>query len=164
MDPGLRPVGMSRWKPSVATILLAVTVAACGNAAANAPVKVAAFGSAACPAEGNPGPDRGAVPDGFVTAWVLRCSVQVVDIRDGEMTPTVAERADTPADELVAALRKPSDPPSTGACTLELIVPPYLMLVDAGGRAVAPEIPNDACAKPRKDVLLAVEKLPFRQI
>jgi hypothetical protein len=166
MARGLRPVGMSRWKPSLATILLAVTLAACGSQApsGNAPVRAAAFGSPACPTADKPGPDRGAVPDGFVTAWVLRCSSTFFNLRDGETIPPVGERADTPADELVAALRKPSDPPSQGHCTAELINPPYLMLVDASGRAVAPAIPIDGCGKPRRDVLAALEKLPFRRI
>ena len=166
MARGLRPAGMRRWKPSLAIILLAVTLAACGEAASSEhpSVKPAAFGSPACPTAGNPGPDRGAVPDSFVTAWVLRCSVGFVNVHEGTETPPVAERADTPADELVAALRRPSDPRWHGFCTLELVTTPYFMLVDVNGRAVAPEIPADGCGKPHRDVLTALDALPFRKI
>ena len=156
---------MRWWKPSLATILLAVPLAACGEGASETPsVQPAAFGNPACPTAGNPGPARGAVPDGFVTAWVLRCSVRILNVHDGAETPSVAERADTPAEELVAALRRPSDPRWHGFCSTELVTSPYFMLVDANGRAVAPAIPADGCGKPHHDVLTALDMLPFRKL
>ncbi|GGQ43823.1 hypothetical protein [Couchioplanes azureus] len=69
---------------------------------------------------------------------------------------------------LLTALRLPDEPPlfepaddddsPITACTMDLVVPPWLVLLDAEGRWVRPGIPFDACGKPRVEVLTAVEK------
>lgn len=163
-----------RWKTCVVMSLLALAVAGCG---ANAPRdEVGGSGppvwvEPTCPrgtgnAPGIPGgvlPTRGEVPADFVTTWVLRCRTDVRDLPDrGTWTVQVAERADTPASDLVDQLRRASDSRSTGECTLEMVLPPYFVLVDAGGKAVLPAVPTDRCGKPRADALKALEALPFR--
>ena len=105
------------------------------------------------------------IPEGFATAWVLRCRGEVRPRPgEGKWLVALSERADTPATELVAELRKPSDPRTTEACTLELVTRPYFVLVDANGRTVLPDVPTDGCAKPRREALAELEKLNFRTI
>lgn len=159
---------MRCWKPCLATVLIAAALAACGTAAPpSAPVPI----EPVCP-EGLVTPDIGSVevhgrpiPDGFVTAWVLRCRGEVRDRPgEGRWLVAVSERADTAAPELVAELRKPSDPRTTEACTLELVTQPYFLLVDANGEKVLPAVPTDGCGKPRREALAQLEKLTFRTV
>lgn len=170
---------MRPWKPALATIPFAMILAGCGTPEAP-PVADGRPGAEAypvveptCPAsdphqlpEDSIAPHgSGGVPQSFVTAWVLRCRS---DLRDkpgqGKWTVQVAERADAPATELVAELRRPSDPLTNAACTMELVVPPYFVLVDAAGKGVAPAVPTDQCGKPRREALAALDKLAFRVI
>lgn len=109
--------------------------------------------------------DRTPVPDGFATVWVLRCNTELRDVPgQGKWLVQVAQRADTTATELVAELRKPSDARTAQACTLEMAVPPYFVLVDAAGKAVVPTVPTDPCGKPRRAARTLVEALPFRTL
>jgi hypothetical protein len=144
-------------------LALVVVVAGCGKAAA--PGASGPAVQPTCPAPGGTEAGGSAVPDGFVTAWVFRCRSDVRDLPgQGMWQVQVAERADTPATELIAELRKPSDPRTAEACTMELVVPPYFVLVDATGQLVQPAVPTDTCGKPRREALAALEKLTFRTL
>lgn len=80
----MRPDSMRRWKPFLPTLLLALTLAACGEAPADggpaAPVEAAPEcpkGDGAFPGDPNgPPPPTGAIPENFRTAWVFRCRVE----------------------------------------------------------------------------------------
>ncbi|WP_436534063.1 hypothetical protein [Actinoplanes sp. HUAS TT8] len=61
--------------------------------------------------------------------------------------------------DLVAALRLPDEPPTKGACTMVMIDPPWIALLDAQDRWIHPGVPVDACGHPRAEVLTAVGKL-----
>ena len=108
---------------------------------------------------------RGAVPEDFVPARVIRCRIENRRIQDrATWIVIVAEQADTAAIDLVAELRQPSDspgglPPGVG-CAAGFSLPHFL-LVDAAGRAIMPAIPFDACRLPRQEALRALEALPF---
>ncbi|TWP46879.1 hypothetical protein FKR81_34290 [Lentzea tibetensis] len=161
-----------RWKACAITVLL--VVAGCGGKAPLGLVQTIAppvWADPNCPPPDKdplPGGEqvtRGSIPDGFATTWVLRCRTEVREIQGkGEWTIQIAERSDTNAQELVDQLRRPSDGPTASACTMELVVPPYFLLVDAAGRAVLPQVPVDSCGKPRIEARKALEALPFRTI
>ena len=152
-------------------VLLAAT--ACGSRHADDPGRVAAAAPAAagaavhCPTTPQlPAPQtEQPLPDGFTTAWVLRCGDQVRAVSgQGRWWFRIEERADTDAAELVAALRRPDAhrPPGT-ACPQVLILPPYFALVDASGTAVRPRVPRDTCGQPQRQALAALQALPFRE-
>ena|SRR5438105_2233610 len=73
-------------------------------------------------------------------------------------------RADGPAADLVAALRKPSDPPWNGACVDGFRSISTFALVDDSGRAVIPFVPVDGCRIPQNGVYAALDALRFRPI
>ena len=71
------------------------------------PAPVSAPGSARCPIDGLP---EGSVPDGFATAWVLRCSqVERPVTGDGRWWFQVEEGGDTGLAALLAALSRPDE-------------------------------------------------------
>jgi hypothetical protein len=106
--------------------------------------------------------ERAPIPEGFATTSVVRCREEIRDLPGkGKWAVAIVERTDTPATELVAELRKPSDPRSDGPCTMELRVPPYFLLVDSSGRAILPSVPNDSCGQPRIDATKPLERLDF---
>jgi hypothetical protein len=168
---------MRLWKPCLATILLALTVAACGKAvppAAQIPLQVdplvvepvCSEHGPSIPGDPNsPPPATSPMPTDFVTAAVVRCRIEERDVPgQGKWLFLVNERADSPAAELVAQLRRPSDAPTADACDAMLVVPPEFFLVDAAGKAITPAIPTDTCGKPRREALAELEKLPYKPV
>ena len=108
------------------------------------------------------------VPADERVSWVLRCLTQERDLPgQGRWTVTVAERADPTvraAAALVAALRLPTEPPSTLPCPASLQLLAYFALVDATGKAVSPKVPTDGCGRPRPEVGAALGALSFRTV
>jgi len=159
----------------IAALLLGV-VAGCGrgapagerNSADMAPVWV----DAACPAQDDTveplgmEEDRGGIPDGFTTAWVLRCRDEVRDVPgEGSWRVRVTERSDAPAAALVELLRRPSDPlPDGTVCAGVAYAAPYFLLVDAGGRALLPAVPTGACGQPHAEVKDFLDALDYRTV
>lgn len=104
--------------------------------------------------DANPMPEPGTVPTGFVPVAVILCDVRVV-LRAPGGADTSSTLAATPPPHqtltgdlgpLLAALARPSDPvPAGAACPAMAQIPPLIFLVDAGGRAVRPAWPRDAC-------------------
>lgn len=180
-------------KAGLATLLLVTVLSGCGTAATpggaqvtlapatgapDGPVRsgpaLPGYAGSDCPKEAGlanlfpaapPPAEPGPVPDGFTPTWVLRCRTEVRDLPgQGQWNVVVTERADTAATELVEQLRRPSDPRTAEACTLELVVPPYFLLVDAAATAILPEVPTDICGKPRREVLELVNSLEYRTL
>jgi len=109
--------------------------------------------------------NRGRLPDEFVTAWVLRCETEVRDVPgQGRQAFRLVLRADTPAAELVAQLRRPSERQTNGLCLAYGVGVPYFALVDRDNKAVLPAVPNDECGRPRRDALQELEKLHFTRL
>ena len=105
---------------------------------------------------------QSAVPADVAVSWVLEC---VVGPPAQSGSPHVqVRRADGPSPQLLAALRLPSATEQTSPCTTEYLLPFYLALITTDGQAIAPLIPVDGCAKPRREVLAALGALPFRPI
>jgi hypothetical protein len=162
------------WGAAIALVLLVAT-AACGRApeagrggaGANQPpawVEPACTASASSPLETTAAP-RGGIPDDFVPSGVLRCRTEAREmVGQGTFSMLITERADTGTAELLAELRRPSDPLSNGVCDASYVAPPYFILVDAEGKALLPAVPTDGCGKPRLEVRNLVEALPYRTV
>lgn len=149
--------------------LSAVVLAGCGGVAEEAspgPVEPYVMSADLCgqlPA-GVPElpPQQAAIPADVDVSWVLECAMGPPALSGAPQTEV--RRADDPAVDLLAALRQPSATKQTSPCTTEYLLPFYLALITADGRAIAPIIPVDGCAKPRREVLAALGKLPLRPI
>lgn len=111
-----------------------------------------------------PDPDAvGLAPlgDAFRPVSAVICRIGTRE-RPGGGTEMVAEEVravDLTA--LLPALRLPDEAPTTGPCTYELHVLPWLALLDADGRWVRPGVPVDACGKPRTEFRSAFDELVF---
>ncbi len=176
-------MGGHSWRAAVAAVAVVCVTAGCGRneslpdreAAGPAPP---VWVDAACP-DTLPGPltippatktpatktpARGGIPGDFVPAWVLRCRGVP---GTGGWSVIVTERAGaapgSPGARLVALLRRPSDPPK-GLCPAIAVHPPYVLLVDAGGRALLPAAPTDGCGLPRREVTDLLDSLPYRTL
>jgi hypothetical protein len=97
--------------------------------------------------------------DDFAAVAAVLCGNHPARRPDGGDDLVASERRATDVAALVAALRLPDEPPTNGACTLDLPAVPWLVLLDARGRWVRPGVPQDACGKPRVEVRRAVEEL-----
>jgi hypothetical protein len=110
-------------------------------------------------------PPRGGIPEDFATAAVVRCRQDVQEFPgEGTWTVMITERADTPASDLIAELRQPSDTPSGDPCPAIAVFAPYFLLVDGAGRALLPAVPTDACGLPRQEVQKALDALSYTEV
>lgn len=150
-------------------MVLVLLTAACapnsgGAEAPAAPIEPYVMSADLCGDLPDGGPDlpqqQSAVPADLDVSWVLECT-QGPPALSGKPEVQV-RRADGPAAELLAALHLPSATTPSDACTAEFLLPFYVALITADGRAIAPVIPVDGCAKPRREVLAALGKLPFK--
>lgn len=109
---------------------------------------------------------RGGIPTDFETVAVVRCRDETRLIPgEGSWTVRITERADILAPELVDMLRRPSDPaPANGMCTAIGYVVPYVLLVNAEGKALLPALPTEPCGKPRDEVTNFFDTLPYRTV
>ncbi|SEN23503.1 hypothetical protein SAMN05660976_07124 [Nonomuraea pusilla] len=123
--------------------------------------------TASCPrtsAAGRAESPRRPLPEGFVAAYVVRCRPVTRYLPGrGLWEAVIQERADGPAGDLVAALRRPSERPLfPAACTLMGFSLDYFVVVDSSGRAVLPLVPTGWCGGPYQPVPEAVRRLTFR--
>jgi hypothetical protein len=149
------------------TLSAVLCTAACGDAAARpAPDQAAGadpvWVEPACPGDG-PLPGSGGIPADFVAVSVVRCPRVVQQARGGTAV-RITERADTSAKDLIAALRRPSDPKTSEMCPAIAVDAPYVVLVGADGRGLVPTLPADGCGIPRLDVLHMLDKLPYHVV
>jgi len=94
--------------------------------------------------------------------------------RAGEWLVQVRRVAVAGISDLQSAYELPSEPlgaPPPGSpsgtsvgCTLELVVTPPVILVDATGKALAPTAPTTGCGKPLPQVLRAIQAVSWREI
>ncbi|MFI7547096.1 hypothetical protein [Actinoplanes sp. NPDC049599] len=112
---------------------------------------------------GLPGPaDAGTLPrldDSFQPVAAVVCSSAPLRRTDGGQDLVATESRAEDVTALVTALRLPDERLSGGACTLELYLPPFFVLLDARGRWVRPGLPADECGKVRSEVRNAVQGL-----
>ncbi|MER7890773.1 hypothetical protein ABTX15_13200 [Micromonospora sp. NPDC094482] len=97
--------------------------------------------------------------DTFTPVAAVLCGQEARQRPGGGHDLVVTERRADEVTALVAALRLPDEPPSRGACTADLVLPPWLALLDERGRWLRPGIPADGCGKPRVEVRAALDGL-----
>ena len=101
---------------------------------------------------------------GFVPVAAVICAVVPEKRADGGTDLVAIEERATDVGALVEALRLPDQRATDGMCDLSLVLPPWLALVDAGGRWIRPGVPFDACGKPRIEVRQATEALAMKRV
>ncbi|MEV4122471.1 hypothetical protein [Micromonospora sp. NPDC049645] len=109
------------------------------------------------PAPAGSDPRIGYIDPAFTPVAAVICGREIRPGPDGGQEQVATERHAKEITSLLAALRLPSQ--QTGgnvACTLDMIVPPWLALVDEQTRWLRPSLPTDSCGKPRAEVLAAL--------
>jgi hypothetical protein len=147
---------------------LALAAAGCGSgpgsgtgAALNDDPQAAAPapGSAGCRPYSGPGVT---LPEDAEPTSAERCTTRIETVPgDGAWSFEINERA-TDLDELMTAMRLPSEDRSTGACTQE-IREPGVVLLEIGGTSVPVVTPKDGCGKPRPEVVRAWQDLRWHE-
>ncbi|WBB66816.1 hypothetical protein [Micromonospora sp. WMMD812] len=97
--------------------------------------------------------------DSFTPVAAVLCGQQVQRRPDGGQEMVATERRADDVGALVAALRLPDERRAAGPCTLDMVIPPWLALLDQQGRWVRPGIPVGPCGKPRTEVGEALDGL-----
>lgn len=98
--------------------------------------------------------------DSFQPASAVVCPSRMFAGRpSGGVAPTGPGVQSSDVTGLVAALRLPDEKRTDRPCTLMMVTPPWIALIDAQGRWIHPGIPMNACGQPRAEVMDAVSKL-----
>ncbi|MFC0503038.1 hypothetical protein [Micromonospora costi] len=90
--------------------------------------------------------------DTFTPVAAVLCGQQVTARPGGGQDLVATEQRADEVTDLVSALRLPDAPRAAGPCTADMVVPPWLALLDDRGRWLRPGIPVDGCGKPRGEV------------
>src|SRR6185312_2757711 len=106
-------------------------------------------------------PTIGRIDPAFVPVAAVLCGREVRPRAGGGREQVATERRADEIAALLAALRLPDQGRGRGefACTLDLLVPPWLALLDDRGRWLRPYLPTDSCGKPRPEVRAALDGL-----
>jgi len=157
----------------VATAVVVTAAGCAGQAGAPAPPSghptiEPAWTSCAAEAPAGAGPalpgrdDIAGLPrldDSFRPVAAILCTSAPLRRPDGGADLTATESRADDVTALVTALRLPDEPLTGGACTMELYLPPFFVLLDAQGRWVRPGVPGDGCGKVRIEVREALQGL-----
>jgi hypothetical protein len=111
--------------------------------------------------------DAGGLPaldDSFTPVAAVLCRTAPLKRVGGGEDMVAGEDRATDIAALVAALRLPDEKRSNGPCTADLVLPPWLALLDASGRWIRPGIPVDACGKPRREFRDALAALKTTRV
>ena len=164
---------MRRTTPAlpVATLLL---LTACGSVIADRPVaspQPSTSGSVCATAHPSAGGDIYSAADGvrlpedFTAVAVVECVLEARPVAgDGVWNFLVEKRATAKVDAFVAALRRPDEPSTGGACTAVGYLVPWFALVDASGRSVHATIPSTGCGQPQAEGMAVLQALPFVEV
>ncbi|MGC4771072.1 hypothetical protein ACLQ25_19125 [Micromonospora sp. DT44] len=106
-------------------------------------------------------PRVGRIDPAFTPVAAVLCGRDVVRGAAGGREQVATERRADEIGPLIAALGLADKEPGRGEnrCTLDMIVPPWLALLDDQGRWLRPYLPTDACGKPRPEVRAALDGL-----
>ncbi|MFG1842730.1 hypothetical protein ACGFH8_30385 [Micromonospora sp. NPDC049175] len=105
-------------------------------------------------------PRIGRIDSAFTPVAAVLCGREIRPGAGGGRDQVATERRATQIDSLVAALRLPDQESGRDtACSLEMLVPPWLALLDDRGRWLRPYLPSGGCGKPRPEVLAALAEL-----
>ncbi|MGW3854192.1 hypothetical protein [Micromonospora arida] len=102
-------------------------------------------------------PTIGRIDPAFTPVAAVICGREIRPGPNGGQEQIATERRAEQIAPLLTALRLPSE--QTGgevACTLDMVIPPWLALLDERGRWLRPHIPTDSCGKPRGEVMDAL--------
>ncbi|MFD6566616.1 hypothetical protein [Micromonospora profundi] len=105
-------------------------------------------------------PAAGSIDPAFRAVAVVLCGQEIRPGPAGGTEQVATERRADDIDSLLAALRLPDQRGDEEvACTLDLVIPPWVALLDQQGRWLRPHLPVDACTKPRPEVRAALDGL-----
>ncbi|MDG4756384.1 hypothetical protein [Micromonospora sp. WMMD710] len=112
------------------------------------------------PAAARDEPESGRIDPAFTPVAVVLCGREIRPRPGGGQEQVATERRADEIGALVDALRLPTQRADGEiACTLDMIVPPWLALLDERGRWLRPYLPTDVCGKPRPEVRAALDGL-----
>ncbi|MEU8425165.1 hypothetical protein AB0C15_30265 [Micromonospora sp. NPDC048835] len=102
-------------------------------------------------------PTTGRIDPAFTPVAAVVCGREIRPGPNGGQEQVATERRANEIAALLTALRLP-DEEADGkvACTLDLVIPPWLALLDDRERWLRPHIPTDSCDKPRAEVIAAL--------
>ncbi|MGC4867991.1 hypothetical protein ACLQ3B_21455 [Micromonospora sp. DT53] len=102
-------------------------------------------------------PTIGRIDPTFTPVAAVTCGREIRPGPNGGQEQVATERRAEAIAPLLTALRLPSEQAGGEvACTLEMLVPPWLALLDDRGRWLRPHIPTGSCGKPRAEVITAL--------
>ncbi|PWR12836.1 hypothetical protein DKT68_02175 [Micromonospora acroterricola] len=105
-------------------------------------------------------PAIGRIDPAFTPVTAVLCGREIRPRPGGGEEQVATERRADEIGALVDALRLPDRRPDGEiACTLDMVIPPWLALLDERGRWLRPYLPADACGKPRAEVRAALDGL-----
>ncbi|MBQ0901907.1 hypothetical protein [Micromonospora sp. U21] len=105
-------------------------------------------------------PAIGRIDPAFTPVAAVLCGREIRPRPGGGEEQVATERRADEIAVLVAALRLPDRRPDGEiACTADMVIPPWLALLDDRGRWLRPYLPADACGKPRAEVRAALDGL-----
>ncbi|MET8364699.1 hypothetical protein ABZU53_14175 [Micromonospora sp. NPDC005194] len=106
-------------------------------------------------------PRVGRIDPAFTPVAAVLCGRDVVPGAAGGREEVATERRAGDIGPLVAALGLADEERGRGdiACTADMLVPPWLALLDDRGRWLRPYLPTDVCGKPRPEVRAALDGL-----
>jgi hypothetical protein len=109
-----------------------------------------------------PSEELGPIPADFTPIAVVMCTVDDHEVPgDGIWLFEVQKRADHGFASFIQELRKPSEVPTAGACTADLVIAPWFQLIGPDGQALRVSVPTTSCGKPQPAALDALRDLPF---
>ncbi|MEV4659804.1 hypothetical protein [Micromonospora sp. NPDC049301] len=112
------------------------------------------------PAPTGDDPAIGRIDPAFTPVAAVICGRETRPRPGGGAEQVATERRADDIAALVAALRLPNRRTyGEIACTLDMVVPPWLALLDERGRWLRPYLPTDVCGKPRAEVRAALDGL-----
>ncbi|MEU8255469.1 hypothetical protein AB0C06_14545 [Micromonospora inaquosa] len=103
-------------------------------------------------------PTTGRIDPTFTPVAAVLCGRATRPGRQGGHEQIATERRTEEIAPLLTALGLPSERAGgkNVACTLDMVIPPWLALLDDRGRWLRPQLPTDACGKPRAEVIAAL--------
>jgi len=106
------------------------------------------------------------LPASFVPVSVERCVNGATTVPGkGLWTTATLQRSTNDLSGLVSALREPSATRKPGTvCPALAVIPPQVVLINAAGEKLIPQIPVGGCGLPAAQVLSALDSLHWQQV
>ncbi|WCN80434.1 hypothetical protein [Micromonospora sp. LH3U1] len=110
-------------------------------------------------------PEIGRIDPAFTPIAAVLCGREIRPGATGGQEQVATERHTEEIAPLLTALRLPHQQVDGDvACTLDMVIPPWLALLDERGRWLRPYLPTDSCDKPRAEVNAALAGLPWTTV